>query len=82
MTLRCCPWTQFCDRIHAKIRHVCATRVKMAKRAILSGKEPQSNALRAQLCATRYLDKVVVPLALWDEAMYGIGEGVCTAQAF
>jgi len=54
----------------------------MAKRAILSGKEPQSNALRAQLCATRYLDKVVVPLALWDEAMYGIGEGVCTAQAF
>jgi hypothetical protein len=26
MILRCCPWTQYCDRIHSKMRNVCATR--------------------------------------------------------
>src|SRR5690348_6361649 len=26
MTFHCCPWTQFSDRIHSKLRNVCATR--------------------------------------------------------
>jgi hypothetical protein len=26
MIVRCCPWTQSCDRIHSKMRNVCATR--------------------------------------------------------
>ena len=38
--------------------------------------------IRGAEVTASYLDKVLVPLAFWDEAMYGIGEGVCTAQAF
>ena len=41
-----------------------------------------SSIVKGAEAAASALEKVAVPLALWDEAMYGIGEGACTTQAF